>query len=112
MSTSTTSALRPGTLLSPGVSGLSAQPAAPSSRNTVTEPGFPTQALAPGELCRLPDAHRLNLSVLQGRLWLTQRNDLQDHFLTAGQPLTLIKVRDLLIENDGAEVAIFRWEAC
>lgn len=118
MSRSTTTTLRPGTLLSPGVSGPS-KPAATARRPVLgvratpaaTQPGFPTQALAPGELCRLPDARWVSLVVTQGQLWITRREDPNDHFLRAGQQLALSPVRNLLLENDGPDVAIFHWEA-
>lgn len=59
--------------------------------------------LAPGELRRLDGAAGLRLELLQGRLWLTQPGDPDDHFLRAGQGLRLQAGRGVLLQSEGEE---------
>jgi len=45
--------------------------------------------LQPGQVITLPNGRDHWLLVLQGRIWLTQSGDADDHFLQAGQRLLL-----------------------
>lgn len=58
-----------------------------------------------GQVITLPNSRDHWLLVLQGRVWLTQRGDADDHFLQAGQRLLLGNHGDVVIEADGGEPA-------
>jgi hypothetical protein len=55
--------------------------------------------LQPGQVVHADGAW---LSVVRGRVWVTQANDLDDHFLTGGQAMRLPPGARALIEADGA----------
>ena len=68
--------------------------------------------LQPGQVVRADGAW---LSVVRGRVWVTQANDLDDHFLTGGQAMRLPPGARAVIEADGtAQLALApapaRWE--
>lgn len=71
---------------------------------------LPTR-LAAGGLLRLRiDAPR-QLSVRQGRVWLTRPGDPADHFLSAGDALWLAGSHDVLIGAEGGGEAWLGWAA-
>jgi hypothetical protein len=45
----------------------------------------------------------------RGQLWLTEPGDPDDHFLRAGQSHTMRHGGPVVIENDGAGLAEWRW---
>lgn len=53
-----------------------------------------------GQVIALPDTAAGGLRVLQGRVWLTRHNDLDDHFLEAGQGLDLRPDDQVVIEAE------------
>lgn len=58
-----------------------------------------------GQVITLPNSCDHWLMVLQGRVWLTQSGDADDHFLQAGQRLLLGNHDHVVIEADGGEPA-------
>jgi hypothetical protein len=72
--------------------------------------------LQPGQIVHVDDAW---LSVVRGRVWVTQANDPDDHFLAGGQAMRLAPGARALVEADGpAQVALVpapawreRWRA-
>jgi hypothetical protein len=62
-------------------------------------------ALQAGQVITLPELRDHWLLVLQGRIWLTQSGDADDHFLQTGQRLLLGNHGDVVIEADGGEPA-------
>lgn len=58
-----------------------------------------------GQVITLPNSRDHWLLVLQGRVWLTQSGDADDHFLQAGQRLLLGNHEHVVIEADGGEPA-------
>lgn len=60
-----------------------------------------TLQLRPGQIVRAESAW---LSVVRGRVWVTQAGDPDDHFLAAGQSLRLAAGRRALVQADGAAV--------
>lgn len=86
----------------------SPQPAAP---RLPLELGPPTVALAPAEvLCRNGVAGA-RLQVQAGRVWLTETDDAEDHFLAAGQQHTVRGSGRVVVEALGPEVAVLTWLA-
>lgn len=79
------------------------EPVAARARPAATEHG-----LAPGALCVLDGSAALQLTVLQGRLWVTCSGDADDHFLQAGAVWRPGRRGRLVLENDGAGPARFR----
>jgi len=70
------------------------------------KPQDPTPiALRPGQPVRLPTSRAAWLTVLEGRVWLTCRNDADDHFLAAGEGLRLPAGADAVLEADGGRPA-------
>ncbi|HSW07268.1 DUF2917 domain-containing protein [Aquabacterium sp.] len=62
--------------------------------------------LQPGQVLALPASTGDHwLLVLQGRIWLTQSGDTDDHFLQAGQRLLLGRHGRVVLEADGGEPA-------
>lgn len=61
--------------------------------------------LRPGQPIRLPSMREAWLMVLQGRVWLTRRNDADDHFLEAGESLRLTADAQAVLEADGGRLA-------
>lgn len=57
--------------------------------------------LQPGQLIRCEHAGGADLRVVQGRVWVTQANDLGDHFLEAGQALRLAPGARALLSAEG-----------
>ncbi len=75
----------------------------PGSRSTGP---FSVQNVAPGEALRLGRSQGL-LRVLQGRLWLTRRDDPDDHLVAAGERIELAAGADAVIEAyDGAAAMV------
>lgn len=62
-------------------------------------------SLHAGQVITLPNSRDHWLLVLQGRVWLTQSGDADDHFLQAGQRLLLGNHGHVVIEADGGEPA-------
>jgi uncharacterized protein YjiS (DUF1127 family) len=62
--------------------------------------------LRPGRSLRLPSHRPLLLRVQQGRVWLTRRNDRDDHFIVAGRGVALAgSDRDTVVEVQGGDAA-------
>lgn len=82
----------------------------PKSNAAVALSGI--RRLAPGQALRLPRAGG-ELTVLRGRLWLTRKHDLGDHFIAAGQRVRLAAGENAVIEPaDAALGASLHWEPC
>jgi hypothetical protein len=58
--------------------------------------------LRDGELLRCSDRHDVWVTVVQGRVWITQANDPDDHFLDSGQSMRLAAGADALVGAEGA----------
>ena len=58
--------------------------------------------LRDGELLRCFDRHDVWVTVVQGRVWITQANDPDDYFLDAGQSMRLAAGADALVGAEGA----------
>ena len=58
--------------------------------------------LQDGELLRCSDRHDVWVTVLQGRVWITQANDPDDHFLDPGQSMRVAAGADALVGAEGA----------
>lgn len=64
--------------------------------------------LAAGEILRL-GAWPGELSVVDGRVWLTRPGDPDDHWLRRGEALALRRARGVLVEAAGSGAATLRW---
>jgi hypothetical protein len=74
-----------------------------AAMTTALHPSPSSGQLAPGALLNLRVARSgLQLSVSSGRLWVTLQGAPDDHFITAGQTLTLPRGAQLLMECDSA----------
>jgi hypothetical protein len=63
--------------------------------------------MAPGEMLHAPDSRDAWLSVIRGRVWVTQAGDPVDHFLEGGQSIRLAAGARALIGAEGpAEVVV------
>lgn len=71
----------------------------------------PTLALAPGEVHSRIGAAGSRLRVQAGRVWLTETDDAQDHFLGPGDSHPVRGPGLLVVEALGADVAVLVWEA-
>jgi hypothetical protein len=69
---------------------------------STTDPAGALVLLRDGELLRCSDRHDTWVTVVQGRVWITQANDLDDHFIDAGQSMRLAAGADALIGAEGA----------
>jgi hypothetical protein len=78
---------------------------------TAAEAGGPIVVLNPGRARTLAVRATERLEVLQGRLWLTRRGDLDDHFLHDGEQIVFGRREQVVIESDGPEPARFRIDA-
>jgi hypothetical protein len=58
--------------------------------------------MQPGELLHGPDGHDAWLSVVRGRVWVTQAGDPADHFLDSGQSIRLRAGARALVGAEGA----------
>ena len=66
-----------------------------------------TRRMAPGEMLHGPAARDAWLSVVRGRVWVTQAGDPADHFLEGGQSIRLAAgARALIGAEGGAEVVM------
>lgn len=75
------------------------------------ELGPPTVALAPGELLCRSGVAGACLQVQAGRVWLTETDDAQDHFLAAGERHVVRGAGQVVVEALGPEVAVLTWLA-
>jgi len=71
--------------------------------------------LRDGDLFHGPTDRPAWITVLRGRAWITQANDLDDHFLAAGQSMHLPAGGGVLVGVDGAAQIVLaksptRWE--
>lgn len=66
------------------------------------DPSSALVLLRDGELLRCSDRHDVWVTVVQGRVWITQANDPDDHFLDAGQSMRLAAGADGLVGAEGA----------
>lgn len=63
--------------------------------------------MSPGEMLHGPEARDAWLSVVRGRVWVTQAGDPSDHFLEGGQSIRLAAGARALIGAEGqAEVFV------
>lgn len=75
------------------------------------ELGPPTVAMAPTELlCRRGVAGAC-VQVQAGRVWLTETDDAEDHFLAAGEQHIVRGAGQVVVEALGPEVAVLTWLA-
>jgi quercetin dioxygenase-like cupin family protein len=75
---------------------------------TALHPTPSSGQLAPGAVLSLRIARPgVQLSVTQGRLWVTLQGEPDDHFITAGHTLALPRGARLLLECDSAEPAVW-----
>jgi len=74
----------------------------------MSETDFPlTRRMQPGELLHGPDTRDAWLSVVRGRVWVTQVGDPTDHFLDSGQSIRLRAGAQALVGAEGpAEVVL------
>lgn len=68
----------------------------------------PWTTLPVGGLRVLQGCAGARLEVAGGRLWVTQPDDLDDHFLAAGESMRLGSDGPVVIESDGACAAVLR----
>jgi Protein of unknown function (DUF2917) len=64
--------------------------------------------LAPDAVMSLRLPRGACISVMAGRLWLTEPNDADDHFVSAGFEYTVRRGGVVVLESDGAVAAEFR----
>ncbi|HEX6705079.1 MAG TPA: DUF2917 domain-containing protein [Albitalea sp.] len=57
--------------------------------------------LRDGQLVRCPDAHEVWLTVVHGRVWVTQADDPDDHFLAAGQAMRIAPSAQAVVGAEG-----------
>jgi hypothetical protein len=57
--------------------------------------------LAAGELLQWREWRPVRLRVVQGRVWVTRANDLDDHFLEAGESIDLAAGARAIVEAEG-----------
>ncbi|MGR6805207.1 DUF2917 domain-containing protein [Sphaerotilus natans] len=69
----------------------------------------PRRVLPRGHVTCLSRPHDgiLRIAVENGRLWLTQEGDPDDHFIAAGEDIALCGPGTVVIESDGAADAVF-----
>ena len=72
-------------------------------------PLSPRRVLPRGHVTSLSRPHDgiLRIAVEQGRLWLTQEGDPDDHFIAAGEDIALCGPGTVVLESDGAADAVF-----
>jgi len=58
-------------------------------------------ALSAGELLQWRETRAVRLNVLRGRVWVTRANDLDDHFVEAGQSIELLPGAQAIVEAEG-----------
>jgi len=68
----------------------------------------PPTMLEPGQVLSLRRCAGRQLTLLQGRLWLTEPGDPHDHFLVPGQTRVLMGEGPVVVENDSGVVALYR----
>jgi hypothetical protein len=85
-----------------------ALPLTASAATTRQSPATPLLTLTPGQVLSLRHCAGRQLSLVQGRLWLTEPGDPDDHFLRPGQTRVLMSDGQVVIENDGPEPARYR----
>lgn len=71
-------------------------------------PTVPPTVLEPGQVLSLRRCAGRQLTLLQGRLWLTEPGDPHDHFLVPGQTRVLIGDGPVVVENDSGVAALYR----
>lgn len=64
--------------------------------------------LSPGAVESLLPTGASRLTVLQGRVWLTNTGDADDHFLLAGQAISWPAAGRVVVENDGMLPAVLQ----
>jgi len=57
--------------------------------------------LPDGQLFRCPEAHDFWLTVVRGRVWVTQAHDPDDHFLGAGQAMRIAPSAQAIVGAEG-----------
>jgi hypothetical protein len=72
------------------------------------EPRDPALRLASGATMALRVAAGARITVSAGRLWLTQSNDPDDHFLAPGQHFVARQPGRVVLEGDAAATTRFR----
>lgn len=61
-----------------------------------------------GEARTLRHRAGARIEVTSGRVWLTEPGDLDDHFVTSGESLLLHHNGPVVVQSDGASVAVLR----
>lgn len=88
------------TALTPLAAPAATAATAPTAVPKAAQPSTPVHTLAPGTLRRLGGCAGRQITVLQGRLWLTEPGDADDHFVAAGHTRVLFSDGPVVIEND------------
>lgn len=88
------------TALTPLAASQATAATAPAAVPKAAQPSTPVHTLAPGALRRLRGCAGRQISVLQGRLWLTEPGDANDHFVSVGQTRVIFSDGPVVIEND------------
>lgn len=96
------------TALTPLAASQATAATAPSAVPKASQPSTPVQALAPGALRRLSGCAGRQITVLQGRLWLTEPGDADDHFVMTGQTRVIFSDGPVVIENDSDSEARYQ----
>lgn len=68
----------------------------------------PPTVLPPGQVHSLRRCAGRQLTLLQGRLWLTEPGDPHDHFLVPGQTRVLMGDGPVVVENDSGVAVLYR----
>lgn len=83
----------------------------PATTRLPLELGPPTVALAPDEVLSRIGVAGARLRLQAGRVWLTEADDAEDHFLSAGDSYTVRGSGQVVVEALGPEVAVLAWQA-
>lgn len=83
----------------------------PATTQLPLELGPPTVALAPDEVLSRMGVAGACVQVQAGRVWLTETDDTEDHFLAAGEQHVVRGAGQVVVEALGPEVAVLTWLA-